>query len=91
MAKGKKTGGRKKGSINKVTAECRQRIEFVLGLLDENIEKDIKAIGEVERVKLWASLQEFVRPKLARTELTGKDGGAITISDTTIYSLKPRK
>lgn len=90
MAIGKKTGGRTKGSINKITKDNKERIQFVLKLLDKTLEKDIKAIGEVERVKLWSSLQEFMTPKLARTELTGKDGGDIkmSISETTHFCLK---
>ncbi|MES2395653.1 MAG: hypothetical protein V4549_06605 [Bacteroidota bacterium] len=93
MAKGKKTGGRTKGAINKTTKEAKKRIEFVLRLLDKTLNKDIKALDSIERVRLWSSLQEFVIPKLARTELTGKDGGDITmtISETTNYSLKTKK
>lgn len=89
MAKGIKTGGRKKGTINKVTKDHKERIEFVLGLLEETLEADIKAIGETERIKLWNSLQEFVRPKLARTEMTG-EVSVKTITDTTKFTIKAK-
>jgi len=90
MAKGIKTGGRKAGSTNKVTREQKERVEFVLSLLDSTLEKDIKEIGAVERVKLWNSLQEFIRPKLARTELTGQVE-IKNISETTKFSIKSGK
>jgi len=89
MAKGFKTGGRKKGVVNAVTKEHKERVEFVLGLLEETLEADIEAIGEVERVKLWNSLQEFVRPKLARTEHTGSVE-VKTITDTTKFTIKSK-
>lgn len=69
-----KKGGKTKGSVNKKTQEAAMRVEYVLGLLEETIEKDIKLIEPKDRVKMWDSLQEYVRPKLQRTEVTGKDG-----------------
>jgi hypothetical protein len=74
-----KTGGRKKGSQNKKTLEAKERVEWVLALLEPELEKDIKKLQPNERVRLWNDLQEYVRPKLARTELTGKDGNEIII------------
>lgn len=50
---------------------------------------DKEAMGEeltkpeidfMDRMQFWA---EFVRPKLARTEQTGKDGGPITVNVVT--------
>lgn len=69
MNKGIKKGGRTMGTPNKRTSEQLKRIEFVLSLLDKKIESDIKEISPSERVKLWASLQEYIRPKLTKTEL----------------------
>jgi len=69
-----KKGGKKKGSVNKKTQEAAMRVEYVLSLLEETIEDDIKLIEPKERVKMWDSLQEYIRPKMQRMELTGKDG-----------------
>ena len=82
MAKFEKGHGglKPKGVPNKKTQEQLKRIEYVLGLLDETIDKDIKALKEIERARLWADLQEYIRPKLARTEHTGKDGEPITVN-----------
>lgn len=69
MAKGKKTGGRVKNTPNKRTKESLERVEWVLRLLEPTLEEDIQAISSIERVRLWSDLQEYVRPKLARTEM----------------------
>jgi hypothetical protein len=75
FVKGKiKTGGKKKGVVNKKTQEAAMRVEYVLSLLEETIEDDIKLIEPKERVKMWDNLQEYIRPKMQRTEITGKDG-----------------
>jgi len=61
--------GYKPKAPNKKTKEAVERIEWVLSLLEPNLEHDIAMLKEVERVNLWNSLQEYVRPKLARTEV----------------------
>lgn len=66
--------GKPKGAKNKRTIEAEKRIEFVLSLLEETLEDDIEMMEPTERVKLWNGLQEYIRPKLARTELTGAGG-----------------
>ena len=62
-------GGRPKGVKNKITRETKERVEWVLELLDEYVEDDIKKMKPPERVRLWADLQEYVRPKLQRMNL----------------------
>ncbi len=64
--------GRPKGAVSKRTKEQLERVEWALSVLDDTLEKDIKAMSETERVKLWAVLQEFVRPKLSRADTTVK-------------------
>jgi hypothetical protein len=67
-------GYRKKGTLNKVTVEVKQRIERVLEILDESLETDLMELSPKEKVQLWMELQEFIRPKLQRTQtdLTSK-------------------
>lgn len=61
--------GRPKGAKNKVTKEVKERIEWVLNLLDDTLEDDLEALKSAERVRLWIDLQEYVRPKLQRMNL----------------------
>jgi len=67
-------GYKKKGTLNKLTVEAKQRIEKVLEILDESLETDLLALSPKEKVQLWMDLQEFIRPKLQRTQtdLTSK-------------------
>lgn len=66
--------GKPKGAKNKRTIDAEKRVEFVLSILEETLQDDIEAMDPTERVKLWNGLQEYIRPKLARTELTGAGG-----------------
>src|SRR5699024_9139888 len=64
----KKTGGRKKGTPNKVTADVRT---FVTDLLDKNqsqIEKDLQQLEQKERWNEYLKLMEFTLPKLQRID-----------------------
>ena len=62
-------GGRPKGAANKITREAKERVEWVLELLDETLEESISKLKASEKIKLWADLQEYVRPKLQRMNL----------------------
>lgn len=86
MAKGRKTGGRIKGIPNKATAAAREAIaNFVDGnahRLEEWLEEIYESKGAESAFDRFTTLLEYHVPKLQRTELTGKDGGAITIMAT---------
>lgn len=73
---------KQKGEIPKRTKEVLKTIETVLGFLNKTIEQDLEKLKPVERANMWNNLQEYIRPKLARTELTGKDGNAMEITVT---------
>ena len=62
-------GGRPKGAVNKITREMKERIEWVLELLDQSLEENIGKLKPKEMVELWVDLQEYVRPKLQRVNL----------------------
>jgi hypothetical protein len=86
-----KTGGRKKGSTNLVTADIKERFKlFVENNLD-NIQTDYDTL-RMENPKaaldFMKDLAEFVVPKLARTELTGKDGDSIKVATNIIVDDK---
>ncbi len=67
MAKGRKTGGRLRGTPNKVSAQMRKRITRVLDAID--IESELQMLNAHERVKLWLALIEFVTPKMEREKI----------------------
>ena len=80
MAKGLKTGGgSRKGVPNKDTANARQAIaSFVDGNADRLqgwLDEIAKDQGPVAAFKCFSDLLEYHVPKLARTEVTGADGG----------------
>lgn len=72
MAKGIKTGGRKKGSLNKKTEEARVK----LAKLDcdpmegmAKIAMDTSNSDEL-RAKMYSELAQYLHPKLSRSELS---------------------
>lgn len=85
MAKGHKTGGRKVGTPNKATADVRAAIALIA---QRNIGKVEAWLMEIEdpakRMGLFLELCEYHVPKLARTELTGKDGETLPAPATII-------
>lgn len=91
MAKGRKTGGRKKGSRNKRTKAREAAIEssgltpleFMLGVL-----RDPKQEYEM-RLDAARSAAPYVHPKLANIELTGKDKGPLEISIVRYSTAQP--
>ena len=85
FVKGNKGGGRPKGTKNKKTAENSERINNVLSYInDKYLYEDIDSLSSSERVKTYISLMEYVVPKLARREHTGKNGEAIEIKQPVI-------
>lgn len=77
--------GRAKGTTNKKSADVRATIKFVAE------RKVLELEGWLERVAkrdperamdLYLKMIEYHVPKLQRTEMTGLDGGAITIQST---------
>ena len=81
--KGNKLGGRRKGIPNKATAEARH---VALAFLDRRTAEEIDGLWEQAKVEdagkalaMYFGAVEFALPKLARTEVTGKDGEALVI------------
>ena len=64
--------GRPKGAKDKFKQETKRRIDKVLTQFEETLEADIKALPDHQRVKLWTELQEYINPKLQRTEIKGE-------------------
>lgn len=93
--KGDPKAGRPKGLQNKATIDARRAIaDFVdgnahrlVGWLDQVANgdplHDIKP-NPIKAFELYQSVVEYHVPKLARSEVTGKDGGAIVIRASTL-------
>ena len=79
MAKGRKTGGRRPGSQNKITTQMK------IAMLEA-----FNALGGVPALVAWGQEErtEFYRlaARLIPTEVTGKDGGPI---ETRSYAWLP--
>jgi hypothetical protein len=84
MAKGKKTGGRKKGTPNHITVERKAKLseaqmagltplDYMLGILrDEDAKPDARMAAAVHAAP-------YIHPKLATIEHGGKDGSPVVL------------
>lgn len=85
MAKGKKTGGRVAGVANKATTQAR---EAIAAFVEDNVERLnvwLDRIAEKDPAKAfdcYMGVVEYHIPKLARTELTGLNGGPMQVEVT---------
>ena len=80
----KKTGGRAKGTPNKVTTNARESIAL---FVDGNVDRLITWLDEIalsdpkKAFDAFMSVVEYHVPKLQRTELTGKDGKEFNLAN----------
>lgn len=75
-------GGRAKGTPNRATQQAREAIAAFVDGNAHRLQKWLDQVAETDPVKafeMFQSVIEYHVPKLARTELTGKDGGDLTI------------
>lgn len=83
-----KTGGRKKNTPNKVTAEFRETVRQLLEDNSANVGRWLALVAEgdgsdsgkpdpAKALDLLSKLAEFAAPKLNRTEHVGNGGGPI--------------
>lgn len=78
-----KTGGRQKGTPNKLTAVGRERFgDFINGHFAKFIGwvQDVAEKDPGKAADLYLRACEFAIPKLARTEVTGQDGEPVRVS-----------
>lgn len=74
--------GRRPGSPNKLTADVRTTIKLIAERKILEVEGWLERVAKKDPAKamdLYTKMIEFHVPKLQRTEMTGLDGGAITI------------
>ena len=86
-----KTGGRKKGTPNKVTADFRETVQKLLTDNAENVGRWLTLVAEgdgseggkpdpAKALDLLAKLAEYAAPKLGRTEHVGDGGGPVQVT-----------
>lgn len=69
--KGKKTGGRSRGTPNKVNANVKSTISKLLGAYFESgkMEKDFECLSERERLNVAVQLINYIAPKMQATQM----------------------
>jgi hypothetical protein len=75
--------GRKRGTPNKATADVRAAIAEIAQANVENVQRWLERCARKQpgrALELYLHLCEYHIPKLARTELTGKDGKDIAVA-----------
>ena len=84
MAKGKKTGGREKGTPNKATAFTKEVISDILSdyYTTGQMARDMNCLEPKERVDAIIKLAAFVTPKPQSIDMSVTDGKKKTIEET---------
>jgi hypothetical protein len=86
-----KTGGRRPGVKNIVSREFKETVQLLLDTNAENVSKWLEMVAKGhdksppdpgKALDLLSKLAEYAAPKLARTEITGKDGGPVQVTST---------
>ena len=86
-----KTGGRVVGSVNKVTADVRDKFRKLIDMFSaEQMYDDLMAMEPKDRMNTISGLSEYIVPKLARIEHDGHIE-LKTVSETTIFQIKPKQ
>lgn len=65
----KKSAGRPKGSVNKVTARTKATIEMVMDNLAETIIEDLAKVNSSRRLQVYIDLMNYIKPKLANNKV----------------------
>jgi len=82
MAKGKKTGGRKAGVGNKTTVDVRNAIALIAQDNAGNFARWLNEVASEDPGKaadLYLKAIEYHIPKLARSEVSGLNGGNLIV------------
>ena len=78
------SGGSRKGIPNKTTAQAREAISQFVEANTDRLQGWLDQIAETDGPKVafqcLMDVLEYHIPKLARTELTGKDGGPVVVA-----------
>ena len=61
----KNFGGRKAGSVNKVTAEARQTLKLIFDDEIGHLRANLETLGPKDRIDILLKIMPFLLPKLA--------------------------
>lgn len=81
MAKGHKTGGRKKGSPNKNTTELKTFFDSVDACLPEMILDLLPKLNDAKKMDALLRLMEFIYPKRKAVEIKNEDFSKLSFTD----------
>ena len=73
MAQGVKTGGRQAGTPNRTTTEIREHYQNLIAENLEQLNKDLKELEPLQRLKMIIELSKFVVPTLKAIELNNQN------------------
>lgn len=82
--------GKPKGAVTVITKDIRERFKQLLDMITiDQLYQDLMEVDAKDRLNIIAGLAEYLVPKLARIEHEG-NVELKTISETTIFQIKPK-
>jgi len=89
MAKGFKTGGREKGTPNKITREARESLHAIIDGELEDLPERLDELDTRDRLDVLCKLLPYVLPKLRQTEMSLSKNDKI--NEVTITIIDPKE
>lgn len=89
MTRRKKTGGREKGTPNKITKDIKEAYQHLIEVNIENLDSWLNEVAKNDPAKamdIMIRLSEYVVPKLNRTTTTNHSMPSIVINEITKQS-----
>ena len=77
-----KTGGRKKGTPNKINKQTKEVISDLVEGLTEQVIRDIADLEPRDRIAVWIKLTEYILPKPQRVDVTLTGNQNVSIAET---------
>ena len=84
MARRKKTGGREKGTPNKITKDIKEAYQHLIEANIENLDSWLNIVAKNDPAKamdIMIKLSEYVVPKLNRTSTSNQSPRTIVINE----------
>jgi hypothetical protein len=91
MAKGFKTGGAKKGSVYAKAALWQEMGDWIASEGTDKYMEYLKSLEGEDYARRFEAILEYFKPKLARSEMTGKDGESLKINVISYGTKRPEQ